>query len=888
MRRCIVDPKMANELKTLLKDDQGKIRLRYSQDADQKTGSTGVLSQLTDEDVANTDTIAPGNIYSQRLVNAYHYFSTTLAATPQNQKFYAERMLETIQFELHTIEEWQALVVFEQLNNRGKQLSLMELLKNRLLYLASRMCKPELAETVNRTWAEVYQNLGKFDSAADSSGENAELDEEFLRDHWIMKWGRKRDIADALKHSILEKTFTVRRLPRTQAASENAANVNGQQQNYYFEIAEIIQPVRTAKRLLLLFRNNEDLEKYFHELNNNMERLSPRERSAKLGEADPQELKSWLVAGLNRAIDDRELSMNVDPENTASEDAAQGPVGRRQYLEKEITRDYEYDYVSAFNTKSLEPEEITGYCKELSESIVCWRAVRQVVDWRDVFSADVIKACGSKLTIISEWLSRIRLLGRSDATPLLLLALLRVRRVPELKTFDETIRLLKTIERMAVLSTLAGFKTKKDSLQALAHKLYKGDCVIERVCDEIDCLLGIPKGFHEKFLESNKKRSEKSGFYGAPCIHYVLYEYEYELSRGRNQVLGVGTGYGGETDIGTSGLWIEHVLPQKVGLSQSPGNAQDKAAWPLFFVEALDDKSRRQCLHSIGNLFLVNDTLNRAVGANDYGAKRESFENATGCFGAQEIAQKWKSWGPESIRDRGLMILNFIEIRWKVYLGSVVDKLSLLCLPLGDLATVDQGKSLAEKATAMDLGASPLQSLSTLRQFNDTLTAKLPATAPTLVEFLRIYETEPWRLVHAEDVGKNGDVCALLCQDILVAVLAGDRQALEKMFPHTFPAQWAGYWNQLGQLEKAILEISFERCISNVNGIVTALREKRLSAEPATIVNTRGTFTERLRESANSFYRLQNGGDPGPIERYNFVVEHAPAALRELLCNAIT
>jgi uncharacterized protein with ParB-like and HNH nuclease domain len=91
-------------------------------------------------------------------------------------------------FNVYELEqELDVFVVFETTNNRGKPLSRLELLKNRLIYLStllpSSAVKEEdrdaLRRNINDAWKTVFEFLGREkDQALD--------DDDFLRAHWIM------------------------------------------------------------------------------------------------------------------------------------------------------------------------------------------------------------------------------------------------------------------------------------------------------------------------------------------------------------------------------------------------------------------------------------------------------------------------------------------------------------------------------------------------------------------------------------------------------------------------------------------------------------------------------------------------------------------------------
>ncbi len=78
-------------------------------------------------------------------------------------------------------------ITFEGMNNRGKPLSFLELLKNRLIYLSTRFYvkeyeKEKLRHSINEAWKSVYHNLGK--------NKNKPLDDDkFLLNHFTIYFG---------------------------------------------------------------------------------------------------------------------------------------------------------------------------------------------------------------------------------------------------------------------------------------------------------------------------------------------------------------------------------------------------------------------------------------------------------------------------------------------------------------------------------------------------------------------------------------------------------------------------------------------------------------------------------------------------------------------------
>jgi uncharacterized protein with ParB-like and HNH nuclease domain len=108
-------------------------------------------------------------------------------------------------------EELDVFVVFETMNNRGKPLSKLELLKNRLIYLSTLLPdstkeqdRDALRRNINDAWKTVYEFLGREkDYPLD--------DDDFLRAHWIMYFTYARDEAGKFASFLLDNHFTADR-----------------------------------------------------------------------------------------------------------------------------------------------------------------------------------------------------------------------------------------------------------------------------------------------------------------------------------------------------------------------------------------------------------------------------------------------------------------------------------------------------------------------------------------------------------------------------------------------------------------------------------------------------------------------------------------------------
>lgn len=139
---------------------------------------------FTDQSLGNA-TCEP-TIYTRNLRNAKKFFTeklSNLSFSKVEELF--TKITQQLVFNAYEIsKEIDVFVAFETMNNRGKPLSTLELLKNRLIYLASNIPENEpgdgklLRKLINDSWAVVYHNLGRNEQRPLS-------DDDFLRTHLL-------------------------------------------------------------------------------------------------------------------------------------------------------------------------------------------------------------------------------------------------------------------------------------------------------------------------------------------------------------------------------------------------------------------------------------------------------------------------------------------------------------------------------------------------------------------------------------------------------------------------------------------------------------------------------------------------------------------------------
>lgn len=150
--------------------------------------------------------------YTKNLKFAKDFFAENIQALYEEEglegvnRMY-QKLTQKLMFNLHEIDDdYDVFVAFETMNNRGKPLTNLELLKNRLIYLTTiynddkidEKDKNELRKQINEAWKEVYYQLGRNKT-------KPLQDDEFLRAHWIIYYSYSRQKGDDYIRFLLNK-----------------------------------------------------------------------------------------------------------------------------------------------------------------------------------------------------------------------------------------------------------------------------------------------------------------------------------------------------------------------------------------------------------------------------------------------------------------------------------------------------------------------------------------------------------------------------------------------------------------------------------------------------------------------------------------------------------
>ena len=172
-------------------------------------------------------TSSEDSYYTLNIKNAKEFFNKSIENLYQNDGMSAieslyKKLTQQLKFQLIEVkqtDDFNIFVAFETINNRGRQLSNLEKLKNRLIYLTTLYEKPDspfltsqtpIRDHINKGWAEIYRQLGR-NVKKSSTGKVFVLDDdEFLKTHWILYFQYSRKTSQDYIKFLLGNQFTTK------------------------------------------------------------------------------------------------------------------------------------------------------------------------------------------------------------------------------------------------------------------------------------------------------------------------------------------------------------------------------------------------------------------------------------------------------------------------------------------------------------------------------------------------------------------------------------------------------------------------------------------------------------------------------------------------------
>lgn len=167
----------------------------------------------------------------------------------------------------------------------------------------------------------------------------------------------------------------------------------------------------------------------------------------------------------------------------------------------------------------------------------------------------------------------------------------------------------------------------------------------------------------------------KSGgsYYGWRSIRYFLYEYELSLqAQSKAERTKIEWAQFAKEDYQSDYVSVEHIYPQR-----------PRATYWSDRFGAFPIAHRRMLRNSLGNLLALSTPKNASLGNKPFPEKVGNGDGTVGyrygSYSENQVAT-FAEWTPESIVERGLMMMSFMEKRWSLYVGDRNQKLRALGL----------------------------------------------------------------------------------------------------------------------------------------------------------------------------------------------------------------
>ena len=206
---------------------------------------------------------------------------------------------------------------------------------------------------------------------------------------------------------------------------------------------------------------------------------------------------------------------------------------------------------------------------------------------------------------------------------------------------DELLEVSKIIENFLVKRVIIGLppgKTKNVFVKVLKNldednivKSIKESLKSETKQSRMPLMSEVEEDFMIKPIYSNNSAATK----------YILYKIEFFINS-KNYT----------TTVGYDNLTIEHILPET-----------EYSNLPDCWQEKFDLESYERRLHTLGNLTLITQQMNSSIGNICFDDKKEVYEKDTFNL-TQNISKKYEDWNEDSIKKRGVYLLEYIKKIW--------------------------------------------------------------------------------------------------------------------------------------------------------------------------------------------------------------------------------
>ena len=267
------------------------------------------------------------------------------------------------------------------------------------------------------------------------------------------------------------------------------------------------------------------------------------------------------------------------------------------------------------------------------------------------------------------WLMKINRISNATIYPVILSVMLVT------KDNKERAHALEAIERLLFLEF---FTTRHYRYQPTTTKMLSTSIKINRGEATINDLIDIVKDRTKNVTDSEIGRKEikeslkSRNYYSWRPTHYLLYEYNQYLqrqSKTEREKINWSTFVENEVDYQS----IEHIYPRTA-----------RAKYWTDRFKGLTSANRDLLKNVIGNLLPLSKPKNSALSNHSFTEKVNGGKTGVGfiygSYAENEVVALYEEWTPQSVLDRSLRILDFIEERWGVNFGKDSEKIEMLGL----------------------------------------------------------------------------------------------------------------------------------------------------------------------------------------------------------------
>ena len=560
-------------------------------------------------------------LYTKNLNFSNIFFKNKLINKTQEEleKLFV-KLSKQLKFNWYEIEKTDALdeyVIFETMNNRGKPLSVLEILKNRLIYITTLLDndnddKTKLKDDVNDVWKTIFEYLGK----------DKKMDEDwFLKYHIVTYWGNTFDKKEDLhKTYLLNDFFTIQKV-----FNED----KDKYQNAYLELNDLIGHLDSYKKLKRINDNTDAFKNSSILIYNSINTLQ-------------KYILNNIDLKFNWENIDEYIKYYFDDDDTV----INGMWEYNDYLEsvEEIIKNVS----ETIDNYYLHYDLIENYISSLKDSIKSYYFILN--PQKSNYDNE-----------IKFWLEKINIIGFSEFMPILI----SIFNYYDKKNKNFIINILQDIENYLFVKkycSLRGQQWLNKNFYTPAYE-YNNTQDIKLLYNELNALIynkNIVLNFDkDNFILKIKKffeNEDDKGYYGwTDGLKYVLYEYEISLQKY----------YHGESKISWKQInkeSIEHIYPQT-----------PKDTWIDNFSNLKGNKQRNKYTNSLGNLLLLSSKKNSKASNKPFKDKKEIY--SSGSFNEIEVS-KYEKWTTKEIDERSEKILDFMNERW--HLGLKVADINKL------------------------------------------------------------------------------------------------------------------------------------------------------------------------------------------------------------------